>query len=219
MATSPLFLSGYRAEQTQFVPGHATRPRIIWTPGASGSLIEKINIATNENATNDFQLYLAKRLTLGSQMGSGALVDNGGSADTVTRSAGSFVTDGWLVGNRIMLQGCTTLANDFMDILTAVSASSLALATGGGTVDTAEALLSATGLYRLIGVSYVDTAAGAGFPNVVAVSALDATQIPALDVSPNRRLNLGPDDYLVGAFATTLGTGEVGDVSVWGGDY
>lgn len=219
MADSPIFIGSVRHEPVQFVPSHSTRPRPLWTPGASGSEIRKITIATNDSGNNKLQIGIARRLTLASAMGSGALVDNGASADTITRSSGSFLTDGWLEGNRLLLLGATTLANDFEVILTAAAALSLTLATGGGTVNTAEGLPSTAKLCLLTWMHYLSVPLGSGLPDVVAVAGMSTTQNPSLDASPDRLITLGPNDILVGKVGTALGTGEVLDVLVEGGDF
>lgn len=217
MSSTPRFLADPRAEQLQLVPAFSTRPRILWTPGENGSRIHAINIAGNDAGANKVQLAIARALTLSANMGSGAFVDGGGSSDTITRSAGSFVTDGWKVGDRIVPNGATTVANDFEAILTAVAALTLTFATA--TVDTAEAFASGTKLFKLLKLGYVDVAAGSGLPSVVAVSGLSTTQMPMLDASPDRYIELGPDDYLFANVNTALGTGEIVDVVAFGADY
>lgn len=219
MADSPIFLGSVRHEPVQFVPAFSTRPRPLWTPGASGSEIRKITISTNDAGNNQLQIGIARRLTLGSAMGSGALVDNGASADTITRSSGSFLDDGWLAGNRLFLLGSTTLANDVEVILTAAAAGTLTLATGGATVNTAEGLPNLAKLCLLTWMHYLSVPLGSGLPAVVSVSGLSTTQNPSLDASPDRVITLGPTDILVGKVTTALGTGEVLDVLVEGGDF
>lgn len=217
MGTQPIFISTYRNEHQQFVPGYATRPRKLWTPGASGSRIHAVNIATNDSVANELQLYVGKKITDQADMGTGALADGGAGDDSITRTTGSFVTDGWRVGERLLLQGATTLANDFEAFLTTVAATTLGLPTG--TVDTVENLPSGAELFRLLKLTYLAVPLGSGEPSVVAVSGLDITQMPALDASPDRFIMLGPNDVLFGAVTTLMGTDEVLDVVVSGGDY
>ena len=200
MATSPLFAGSRRVQKTALIPGMGTRPRIIADPGASGSEITAISVASSDGAANDLQFGMSEVVTDQSDMGVGALVDGGVNSDTITRTAGSFVADGWKVGERLLVRNATTLANDFLAVLTAVSALSLTFATA--TVDTAEDLPSGATLHRYHDLGYVDVDAGAGSPSVVGVSGLDTTQMPWLDPSPERLLNLGSTDFLCAAVAT-----------------
>ena len=50
MADTPLFVGSKRTEPFIFVPGFSTRPRILWTPGSSGSEIYGISVASSDNA-------------------------------------------------------------------------------------------------------------------------------------------------------------------------
>lgn len=77
---------------------------------------------------------LAHALALGTDL---TFVDGGGSDDTITRTTGSFITDGFEIGDWIQVFNATTGANDFAVKLTGVAALTLTFATG--TVDTGEA--------------------------------------------------------------------------------
>ena len=217
MATSPLFAGSRKVDKTTIVPGIGTRPRVIASPGSSGSEITAISVSTNDGAAQDLQFGIAEVVTSQANMGVGALVDGGGSSDSVTRTAGSFVTDGWRVGERFLIQGATTLANDFLAVIESVSATTLTFATA--TVATAEDLAADASLYRYHDLGYVDVAAGSGRPSVVGVSGLDTTQMPWLDPSPDRLMNLGPNDFLVAALVNALTSGEYLDVAVFMGDF
>jgi hypothetical protein len=87
----------------------------------------------------------------------GALVDGGASADSITDSGTSFVTQGFSPGDVMFLQGATTSANDTavtgVRILT-VAAGTITFATG--TVDTAEAFAAGTVLAYARGGSLKD---------------------------------------------------------------
>lgn len=219
MASSPLFDGSARTEQTLFVPGFAQRPRVLWSAGSLGSRITNINLASGDAGAQTPQFYVGKPLTLADNMGTGALVDNGASADTITRTEGSFLTDGWQVGDRAFVQDPTTLANGFQVLLTAAAALTLSLATGGGTIDTAENLPSGAKLLRLTALHSLSLAAAAGFSGNVAVSGLDDAQLPGLNAGVNRELVLGPDTLLLAALSATLGAGETVDVTLFGYDF
>jgi len=69
-----------------------------------------------------------------------ALVDGGESADTITRAAGSFVTDGFVGGHILKLFQATTGANDTaLTGARVASVAALTLTLDTGIVDTAEA--------------------------------------------------------------------------------
>lgn len=91
------------------------------------------------------------------QGAAGALVDGGASSDTITRSSGSWLTDGWTPGMILVLKGATTSAND-----TAVSGVMVSNVTAGtltiptGTVNTGEAFAAGTTLVGIMGSSFAD---------------------------------------------------------------
>lgn len=145
MASDPTFGTAPYAQCTTFTNGMGTRPRAIWTPGSNGSRVHFISQANS--VSSNPTLYLAEEMTLQSTMGTGAHVDNGGSSDTLTRSTGSFITDGWLVGDRMWVSGSTTLANDYLVQVTAVASGTLTFATA--TVNAAENLPAGAKLFRM----------------------------------------------------------------------
>jgi len=69
-------------------------------------------------------------------------VDGGGSDDTITRSSGSWVTDGFEVGDIVSVLHANTAANDGNYRILAVSATTLNIATGS--IDTGESGVAAT---------------------------------------------------------------------------
>lgn len=218
MSTSPQFPGAPKTGHRQLVPGHATRFRPLYVPGASGAEIRKIGIASSDAAANTLLLGIAKPITAGADMGVGTFLDGGAGADTITRTAGSFATDGWIAGERFLALGSTTLANDVDALLTGVAALTLTFATG--VVNTAEAFLTTTKLYRLMRLGIISVPLSAGYVEAAAsISGLDATEMPMIDVSPDRYLTLGPDDILVCAAGTTLGASEVLDVTAFGADF
>ena len=148
----------------------------------------------------------------------GAFVDNGGSSDTITRTTGSFVTDGWLIGDRMWVHAPTTLANGFFVTLTGVVALTLTFATA--TVNTAENFPTGAIIYRLAQMHLTTLAANAG--NAASTNALDMiiTDWPIADVTPDRYLTLGANDGLVFSVGTAVGASpDRIDITVWGGDY
>lgn len=81
--------------------------------------------------------------------------DNGASADTITRLAGSFIADGLVPGMKITTEGSTTGGNDISGIaLTAVAALTLTFATG--TLAASEAFAAGTAITAAEGGSFKD---------------------------------------------------------------
>ena len=224
MATAPIFVDTWRVENTVFIAGHSTTVAMpIFTAGTSGSRVHAISVANNDAGASTALLYYGKRMTLASAMGTGAFVDNGGSDDTITRSSGSFVTDGWLLGDILVVVGprsapLTTLANQFFVRITTLAAATLSFATA--TVNTAENFPSGAIMYRLSQLHLTTLAANAG--NAAATDALDMliTDWPIADVTPDRYITMQANDILAMNVGTAVGVDpDHVDVAVFGGDY
>ena len=219
MAASPIFVGTWRTEPTVLIAAHGTALAMpIWTAGSSGSRIHGISVAATDSGANTALLYYAKRMTLQSAMGTGAFLNNGGSPDTITRTSGSFVTDGWLVGDRLLVTGPTTLANSFFVTITVVVALTLTFVTA--TTDTAENLPTGAIIYKLSQLHLTTLAANAG--NAASTDALDMliTDFPIADVTPDRYLILEANDGLAMSVGTAVGASpDRVDITVWGGDY
>lgn len=219
MAASPIFVGTWRTENTVLIASHSTTLALVgWTAGASGSRIHAISVANTDAGANTIIPYYAKRMTLQSAMGVGAFVDGGGGSDTITRTLGSFVTDGWLMGDRLLVASPTTLANSFFVTLTAVAALTLTFATA--TVDTAENFPSGAIIYELCQLHLTTLAINAG--NAAATDALDllGADMPAVDASPDRYLTIEANDGLAFSVGTAVGAApDRVDIIVAGGDY
>jgi len=84
-----------------------------------------------------------------------AYADNGASSDTITRLAGSFISDGYAIGQKITTVGSTTGGNDISDIaLTGVAALTLTFATG--TLAGSENFAAGTAITTAEGGSFKD---------------------------------------------------------------
>lgn len=219
MAAAPIFVGSWNVQQAVLIAAHSTSIAIRgWLAGASGSRIHGIAVANTDAGGSTCILYHAKQMTLQSAMSTGAFLDNGGSEDTITRTSGSFVTDGWLVGDRLWVYAPTTLANGFFVTLTAVAALTLTFVTA--TTDTAENFPTGAIIYRLSQLHLSTLAANAG--NAASTDALDMliTDWPIADVSPDRYITLAANDALVFSVGTAVGADpDRVDISVFGGDY
>lgn len=65
-------------------------------------------------------------------------VDGGGGDDSITRATGSFITDGFVVGGRVVVRAATATANNGTYIVTAVAATTLSVATASFTTPGAD---------------------------------------------------------------------------------
>lgn len=219
MATAPIFIDTFRDEHAVLIAAHSTTIAIRgFLAGASGSRVHGISVANTDSGGNTAILYHAIRMTLQSDMGTGAFVDNGGSADTITRSSGSFITDGWLVGDRLWVYAPTTLANGFFVTVTGVAALTLTFATAS--TDTAENFPTGAIIYKLSQLHLTTLAANAG--NAASTDALDmlVADWPIADITPDRYITLSANDALVFSVGTAVGADpDRIDITTFGGDY
>lgn len=213
----PAFCSTWRSEATLLHNGLSTRPRKIWTPGAYGSRIHQILISSSDAGANVVTLWVMQQVTSQANMGTGAFVDGGGGSDTITRSSGSFITDGWEVGELIWVDKPTTLTNGFVTQLTAVASGTLTFATG--TVGTAENFPSGSNIYRAVRIGTSSITANAANTNVVGGVVLNSTRIPGVFAGADQHVMLGANQVLALSAGTALATAENLGVVVGGGDW
>lgn len=213
----PIFIDSWPPRSKTIYSGHSTRPVVIMTAGADGSRIHAMNIATSDAGDNTAKVYLLEEVTDQANMGTGALVDGGGGSDTITRSSGDFTTDGWKIGDRMLVAGATTLANDFLATLTNVASGTLTFATA--TVDTAENLPTGAKLYKatlLETVTVPDLSGTNGTDDAIDVLA----NLEFMPTSKeNAHLTLGSGWGIAVAVGTAMGASEWLDVSIFAGDY
>ena len=216
MATAPIFVGSWNVQATAFVAAHSTTVALpIFTAGSSGSRVHGIGVTSTDSGANTAILYHGERMTLQSAMGTGAHVD---SVDSITRTSGSFVTDGWLLGDRMLVSGSTTLLNGFFATLTTIAALTLTFATGN--TSASEDFPTGAIVYRLSQLHLTTLAANAG--NAASTDSLDMliTDYPIADVTPDRYIILGANDILAMSFGTAIGASpDRVDVTVYGGDY
>lgn len=227
MASAPIYIGSYRSQFTQLLPGHSTRGVVLFAAGASGSRVHFATWACPSQSTQiqGLTVYLAQRVTKQEDMGVGAFVDGGAGSDTITRTVGDFTTDGWKVGQFMLVSGSTTLANDFGPlILTGVAAGTLTFATA--TVNTAENMIAGGRLWKTCMIGSILTPAPfggqiSGPTFLPSKTILDPAAIPGVQVTPQGEvfLMLGPNDALVGALSNVVTVNTITSVSVVAGDY
>jgi hypothetical protein len=83
-------------------------------------------ISSTDAAAKSMLFYIGKQLSLYASMG---VVTTTATANaTVTRTVGSFITDGWTIGDSLMLYGSLSYANDgVLAQITSVTATALTL--------------------------------------------------------------------------------------------
>lgn len=216
--SQPTLVQSYKSKSVSMYLGNAMRPKVVVVGGASGSRVHSQILTSSSASSNSAKLYHIERLTLQSAMGTGAFVDGGGGSDTITRSSGSFITDGWLVGDLLIVSNATTLANDFAVRLTAVAADTLTFATA--TVDTAENLPTGAILYKASLVGTIAVAAGSGnTAGTFAVDLIGTDGFIDADASPNRYRTIGANNGFAVSLGTTLGAGEYVNITTMYADY
>ena len=224
MATRPIYVGTWNVQASVFIAAHGTTVALpIFTAGSLGSRVHGISLTSTDAGANTALLFQGTQMTLQSAMGTGAFVDGGGSDDTITRTSGSFVTDGWLLGDRLLVVGprtapLTTLLNQFFVTITTLAATTLSFATA--TTNTAEDFPSGAIMYRLSQLHLTTVAANAG--NAASTDSLDMliTDYPIADVTPDRYIILGANDILAMSLGTAVGADpDRVDVTVYGGDY
>jgi hypothetical protein len=213
MGSNPQFVATYRSTQTQLVAAHAKNPRPIWTPGANGSRIHSINIATDDStASQTILLYRAVEIETNASMTPAALT----ATPTITRSIGSFVTDGWQVNQRAFLLGSNNLSNDQATVVTTVAAGTLTI-TGTFTAESSwPGALYRASLIATISLPASSGAAAATPP----LNVLNPNLLPTLVGSPDNFFVLGSNDLLLAAVGNTnVASAKSVDIVVEGGDY
>jgi len=224
MATAPIFVGTWNVQATVILAGHGTTVAMpIFTAGSSGGRVHGIGVTSTDAGASTAILYQGTRMTLQSAMGTGAFVDGSGGDDTITRTSGSFVTDGWLLGDRLLVVGprsgpLTTLLNQFFVTITTLAAATLSFTTN--TTSTAEDFPSGAIMYRLSQLHKTTVAINAG--NVAGTSSVDMliTDYPIADATPDRYIILGANDILAMSMGTAVGASpDRVDITVYGGDY
>lgn len=218
MATSPIFIGTYKSPQLSLVAGYGAQPRPLFTAGSAGSRLHSLRVSGSNTSQLQLDIILAESVTLQTNMGTGAFVDGGGSSDTITRTVGSFVTDGWRVGERFVITGATTLANDFLATLTTVASGTLTFATG--TVNTPENLPADSKIYRAARLATILLPSNAGTSGSPALQLLDRRYMPWLCEDPDGLfLILGAGKSLFFKLSAAVGSGEQVDITGEYGDY
>ncbi|MBP2311883.1 hypothetical protein [Azospirillum soli] len=160
------------------------------------------SISSTDGSAKSLLIYIGECLTTQDTTNTGTLALTTGS---VTRVNGSFITDGWRVGDALMLFGPTAAPNvgsatqantGALAVITAVAATTL---TVNGTPFTADAALpSSARLFRVAQRTRRAIAANAGNADATpAVALMGGTQDPASASLPDTGWELGSTNALI----------------------
>lgn len=223
MALDPLHVGSYRPfSPARILPVHATRPVFVFAsadvgagPPATvgGSRLFGLSAAQFQStpAALSVRLFAARRLTKVSDMGTASITTN-----TITRTTGNFITDGWLVGDSVGPRNTANVAAVDNAQITAVSATTLTFAANTFTAETPPATAE---FWRLHLLSTSTLASGAGSTAGAAALDLFTDAKPFMDASPNRALAVGPGSGYFAALLSTLPSGGYVDITPLAGDY
>jgi len=146
-------------------------------------------IASTDSAAKSLLIWNGTQLTKQADMGTASFA----TTATITRSAGSFLTDGWKIGDSVMPFDATTDANNgVMSVIIGVVAGTL---TVNGTPFTTEAMPAGSRLCRVTRQTQKAVPANSGnADSTPAVSLLGGAQDPALDTSGR---SIGANDMII----------------------
>lgn len=242
MAFAPAHIGNWRSDRSDRVrikPGHGTRP-VKWSVGGAGNTSALVQFllgsvlraqagliggsrlhlqqAVNTGAANTLRLWEADLFTRQADGGTVALTASSSAANTITRTTGSFLADGWAIDDLCIVDGATTLANSTGAVVTGVTATTLTFAVS--TFTASENLPAGALLWRGIQTSLSGLAANAG--NAAGTAALNALTDgkPGVDtIVNNSAWYLGAGVALFAAVGTTLAAGAYVDLCAKAGDY
>lgn len=177
------------------LPGESTVRQRIRTGGQR--IIDGAIASTA--AVNSILMYLGTLLSLYAGLGVPTIT----GTNTLNRTAGSFITDGWKVGDSLMGFGHLTPANDgVMAICTAVAAGAL---TFNGAPFTNENVPAGYRAFRVALKTRRGVPLNAGNTDAIPpVQLLGGTQDPSAFLPPDTGLSLGPNDALIVAMAAAV---------------
>ncbi|MBP2303333.1 hypothetical protein [Azospirillum picis] len=167
------------------------------------------SVSSSDSVAKSLLIYIGERLTTQDLSNTGTMAL---TASTVTRQTGSFIADGWTVGNAFMLfgppaarnVGSATQANTgLLTVITAVTATTL---TVNGAPFTSDAALPAGArLFRVSQRTRRAIAPSAGNADATpAVPLMGGTQDPATASLPDTGWELGQNSALIVALVAAL---------------
>jgi len=172
-----------------------------------------VGTQTGTSAALTVTLWGARRLTKASAMGSAAI-----TTGTITRTQGSFLTDGWKVGDSIGFRNTANLPTAADTLVLGVSDLTLTFAASSFTAETPPASANAE-FWRLSLMGTSTIAPNAGFTASVPAEDVFTANKPYIDATPNRALAVGKDSGFFVSLKAALGAGLYADITPLFGDY
>jgi hypothetical protein len=172
-------------------PGEsAVRQRVL----TGGARIIDGKVTSTDAAAKSLKTYIGEQLTLYANMGTATTTATTNA--TITRSTGSFITDGWIAGDQVMLDGAVSAANNgTVATITAVAATTLTLS-GVTAVSVAETQGAGFRLIRLVQTGQIPVPANSGNSDSILPVKLFGH---ANDVYNDLGIQLGATNLLIGA--------------------
>lgn len=173
------------------LPGESgVRQRVL----TGGARIIDGKVTSTDSAAKSLKLYIGEQLTLYANMGT--VTTTATTNATITRSTGSFITDGWKAGDQLMLDGAVSAANNgTVGVITAVTATTLTLS-GVTAISVAETQGADFRVIRLSQYGQIPVPANAGNSDSVPPVKLFGH---ANDVYNDLGIQLGATNLLIGA--------------------
>lgn len=219
---SPIYVGGYRGAVTSITSGQALAASVLWKSQAVGagsvlgSRIHSMYASSNTTSPRTLNLGRGHLLLTQDVTATGAMAITGNN--TITRANGSFITSGFEVGQRILIENPTTTGNRVLARITAVAALSLTFA--AATFSTNESLPTAARIHLVSQLCAVSVGSSAGqSASVSAVNLLTNTLMPWLANRPDANMILGPTGVIIGWVSTAMSAGETLEVTIEGGDH
>lgn len=179
------------------ITGELGAPQRVLT---GGQRVVDGGFASNDGTARDIYIYTGKQMSLYADMGAPTIT----GSNTINRTGGgSFITEGWQIGDAAMLFGATNTANNgLLLVITGVSASAL---TVNGVPLTNETLPVGARVIRVARRTTKNLPLNAGNTNgAPAIPLFGGTQDPAALPPPDTGMSLSKDGVIICAMTAAI---------------
>lgn len=213
------FPSGFRTERpTSFTAANTTIAKVVVEPilGAAaispapayfgGCAVIDLPVFSSDSALKDINLFIGTIRTTQDAVNTGVMATTAAGNSTITRISGSFITDGWKVGDQCMLftpdntAQVATAVDGIASTITAVAA--LTITVNGVTLAAATPLTAGT---RLVSVTKKFTASipiNSGNTNAIASANLLNNSMDGAALRSD--IKLGPLNMLIASMGSAV---------------
>ena len=225
---APNLASTIKTQNTNWVYNNGYFAQTLWQAGPNGARIAAITMA-NSGSTPSVKLFRGMPLTDNSVAYPGARPGLGltpilsvGSTTTIARTNGSFLVDGWMIGQPLIIVNDTVTPTNNVQCLihasTAPTATTITLAAASPATATTLGPRAVLLLPSLLGTLTAVTNAG-NTSGTLAQAMLNNTILPSVFNGSDAFLTLGPNEYLVGVISAALTTGTYLSLQVDGAEF